>query len=195
MKRKATRRILSIIMVLAMIVPMCVMSASAITIPCQGWVSYYYSIYKTNIKGYANTSDRIYVYDDYTCRVRNGGYIDGKTDEVVITQFCTTTNTVKVKYPIYGGGYKEKWVSAKYFFNNTNINSASVYRANCMISTYKRYYTNEDYGYIDRDDFVYYMGSDSKGSKIRVIYPLSSGGYKMAWISSYNFAKKFQKIG
>lgn len=186
MKRKATRRILSIIMVLAMIVPMCVMSASAATIP----YTYYEGngVYGTSIKGYTKYSGRTYVYTNASLtsyKITSSGsreYIDG-TDEVTIVGFNIYHNSVKVRYPIWDGSTKTRWASAAAFFSS-RIDRASKYYTSRRIYTY-RYYDSpisSKYGYIEAGDTYYRLGT--LGSRTRVIYPIYGGGYKMAWINN-----------
>lgn len=184
MKRKATRRILSIIMVLAMIVPMCVMSASAATIP----YTYYEGngVYGTSIKGYTMYRGKTYVYTDASLtgyKITSSGsreYIDG-TDEVTIVGFNIYHNSVKVRYPIWDGSTKTRWASADEFFPKT-ITSASKAFTSKNIKTYKKYYYGSDrYGYIEAGDTYYKLGT--LDSRTRVIYPIP-GGYKMAWINN-----------
>lgn len=183
---KVTRRIMSIIMVILIIAPMCVMSASAATIP----YTYYEGsgMYGTSIKGYTKYRGRTYVYTNPSLtsyKITSSGsreYIDG-TDEVTIVGFSTSYNSVKVRYPIWDGSTKTRWANANSFFSATIDNAVKCYTSR-RIYTYKYYNSSSSssYGYIGAGDIYYKLGT--LGSKTRVIYPITGGGYKMAWINN-----------
>lgn len=188
MKRKATRRILSIIMVLVMIVPMCVMSASAATIP----YTYYEgnSVYGASIMGYTMYTGKTFVYTDARLtgyKITSSGsreYIDG-TDEVTILGFNTYYNTVQVSYPTVYGYNKIRWVSANTFFPN-GVNGATAFEATDYMTVYKYPSGGETYGCITAsEDTCYKLGTYNY--RTRVIYKTNRGVWKMAWVKNDEF--------
>ena len=135
---------------------------------------------------------RAYVYTDEACRNRNSReYVSALSDECYIIRMSSRYNTVYVSYPTTSGR-KTRWMRTDSFTDKT---SASKRYATSGIRTYKFASTSYGYGNISSGDLVYVY--ETYGNFTRVVYPLSTGGYKMAWIrttDANSYLRTYQTI-
>ena len=174
------------------------MSYGVMTVPAQAAASWFFpDLGSGSIKGYCYrvndmTNKRVYVYADERCENRKEKeYISARSDECYIVRLSAKYDTVYVSYPT-PSGRKYRWVKAGSFTGRT---SASQRYAAATIYTYKFASSSYGYGSISPGDKVYVY--ETYGSYTRVVYPLSTGGYKMAWIrttDANNYLKSYQSI-
>ncbi len=118
-----------------------------------------------------------------------GGQI-WSTDECTITEVYTN-GACKVLYPA-GSTTKTAYTSLSNFIGNTSV-SLTPQVVNHQVDTYIRAGTDSTvYGYIGEGDTVYKLGIS--GNMTQIFYPVSSGGYKAAWVPTAQLADTTEDI-
>ncbi len=175
---KKTKRVLSILLVFAMMFAFTAQAFAAVSLPS---ISSSKSITCYTL----NSSGSVYAYKAKDLKTKTGGYITCSTDECKILQI--SGNAVQVKYPV-SGGTKTAWF-ARSAFTSYNISggAASKWTQANKITTYRRSDGKNSFGSISAGDLCYKL--TAKGNYTQCIYPIS-GGYKMGWVKTSEIKEK-----
>lgn len=135
----------------------------------------------SNIDCYTTSTSRVTTYKYFNKSFSTVSYIEGTTDKVTIFKVFSN-GWVKCQYPITSG-YKVAYCKLSDFISDANILS-EFYETSVTTDTYvyKRSDMSETFGVVYPTDKITVIGRS--GSKLQIIYPLDSGGYKMGWINS-----------
>ncbi len=169
---KKTNKILSILLVFAMMFAFTAQAFAAVPLPS---ISSGRPIICYTIK----SSGKIYAYKAADLRTKTGGYIACSTDECKILKI--SGNAVQVKYPV-PGGTRTAWFSRSEFtsYNISGGASRKWTQAN-KITTYRSTDGKNSFGRISSGDVCYRL--TTKGNYTQCVYPVS-GGYKMGWVKT-----------
>lgn len=116
------------------------------------------------------------------------GYIDCKSDTIYIIKIIDNT-IAYVKYPV-SGGYKYRYVYLKDIMLG-GVAPYETHRANAKLTTYRYSIGSTTFGSVYRNDRVIYIGTVN--GRVQFLYPVS-GGYKLAFISQYNWNCHFSRL-
>lgn len=135
----------------------------------------------TNIDCFTLSAERVNTYKYFNKSFSGASYIDGTTDKVTIFKVYSN-GWVKCQYPITSG-IKVAYCKLIDFVSDANILS-EFYELSVTENTnvYKRADMSESFGVVYPTDKIIVVGKS--GTKLQIIYPLDSGGYKMGWINS-----------
>ena len=131
---------------------------------------------KVPLKAYTISTGKVNTYSSV-----NGsktGYITGSKDLCTILEIYTN-GWVKVNYPLDGGGTKTAYTELKNFVKNTSF-STSIATMYVGTDAYCRESGNAKIGYVDKYDEITIVSKSDP--RYQIVYPLSSGGYKLGWI-------------
>lgn len=110
------------------------------------------------------------------------GATEAKANKIYDSDLCTVDKVYAngwchVTFPLDAGGTDNGYVPLSVFLNKDAVVSTKT--INTKTTTYKRSNGAESSGYIGSGDTVTIVGTS--GSYTQIIYPLSAGGYKLAW--------------
>lgn len=133
--------------------------------------------YPVPIKAYTINTGKTIVYDSI-----NG---NAKANKIYDTDLCTITKLYEngwcyVQFPLDAGGTDSGYVRTSVFFD-FNIEGYSALSV-AQITTYSREGLGTTIGYIGENDKIFIIAQTS--NSWQVLYPLTSGGYKLGWISN-----------
>ena len=133
------------------------------------------STYPTPFKGYTLSTGKTQVSSV-------NGSMTAKSNKIYSTDECTVDKVYAngwchVTFPLDAGGTDNGYVPLSTFLNTSY--SVSQTTIGSQTTTYCRSDGATNYGYIGSGDTVTKVGSS--GSYTQILYPLSSGGYKIAW--------------
>ena len=104
-----------------------------------------------------------------------------KTNKIYVGDECTidaiySNGWCHVVFPLDSGGTDNGYVPLSAFVAGNSWESISV---SSQTTTYRRSDASDSYGWIGSGDIVYRTAQS--GSMSQILYPLSAGGYKLAW--------------
>ncbi len=142
--------------------------------------------YKTPLKAYTIGAQKTLVYNI------NG---NAKTNKIYSTDLCTiksiySNNWCQVTFPLDSGGTETGYVKLSVFFSSTGT-SVTAKTTKAKITTYRRSNANTTLGYTGKGDKIYIV-SGKVNSRYQIIYELTSGGYKLGWISATDYSKNLK---
>lgn len=110
------------------------------------------------------------------------GVMNAKSNKIYSSDDCTIDHVYAngwchVVFPLDAGGTADGYVPLSTFLDTSY--SPSKITINTQTTTYRRSDGASNFGYIGSGDSVIKVGSSN--SYTQVIYPLNSGGYKLAW--------------
>ena len=150
------------------------------------------SDFPTPLHGYnASPSARTTVYQSTSSM---GTYYG----QIFVDDYCTldavnvSQNWIKVTYPV-SSGTKTGYVYLNEFVpDSSRLTSFYKTGVTAQTTTYRKSDMATSFGYVSVGDTITVVGKS--GNKLQVIYPLDSGGYKIAWIYNTNVKKNLTKI-
>ena len=139
----------------------------------------------------ASPSERTTVYESLsTMGIYYGQiFVD---DKCTLNSVSISGGWINVTYPT-GNTTKTGYVYLDQFIPSesrlTNFYTASVSQ---QTTTYRKNDMSVSYGYVSVGDTITVVGKS--GSKLQVLYPLDTGGYKLAWIYDTYIVKEIKEI-
>lgn len=121
-----------------------------------------------------------------------------KSNKIYDTDLCTitaiyTNGWCKVTFPLDAGGTDSGYVKTSVFLDPSY--NVFTMKASAKITAYSRSGLSTSIGYAASGDTVYIC--DHTSSAVQIAYPLSSGGYKVGWVSNswFKFTIKYNANG
>lgn len=129
------------------------------------------------------SSGRVYCYTDSSLSKRGSGWVSCSADECYIISTTNNGNALYISYPLDSGGRASRWFSAADFLVHPLNGSMTTAITTAQITTYRHPNCNERYGYTGTQEKIYILGV-SNSYYTQIIYPLSAGGYKAAFVKT-----------
>ena len=140
----------------------------------------------------ASSTDKTMVYEQLSSL---GGEVYGKIfvdDKCTLNTVNVSGGWINVTYPA-GNSTKTGFVYLDQFIPS-DARLLTFYTASVsqQTTTYRKRDMSDSYGYVSVEDPITVVGKS--GSKLQVLYPLDSGGYKLAWIYDTYVNKTLKEI-
>lgn len=133
--------------------------------------------YPTPISAYTIPTGQVKTY--WSVNGAEAGYIDGSSDLCTINEVYTN-EWVKVTYPT-NSGPKEAYTPLSNFVEYGGAVTPYTWSPSNSINAYVRSNMSEQFGTVFTTDSCKVVSTS--GSKLQVIYPVYSGGYKLGWVN------------